>query len=172
MKMVIKRILLWAGALGYMILFAMSSDQKTKAVGENTKLYQLVTASWLDTDQLLSNKRLFWSIKEKDRNGCTPIHHLMMHKDATVDLVKLFIARGAQLDVTNNEGDDPYQYVAKRHYVFHEMETDECWYNNDVVNFVHSEMLAKKLIALDNSQYPQKKPRKKNQKKNIFYRIQ
>jgi len=150
--------------------------QKNKIIvccGEKTKLYQLVTAEWLDDDQLWSNKRLFWSINEKDRHGCTPLHHLMMHEDATVDLVKLFIEHGAQLDITNNKEENPYLYGVSNHHLFHCLPGNECLYNGDVINFVHSEMLAKKLRALYNSQYPQKQcSQKQKSKKSTFYVIQ
>ena len=174
MKNQVKRVFLGVGLLVHMSFCAMSSMQKNKIIcwSEKTKLYQLVTAEWLDTEQLLSNKRLFWSINDKDRHGCTPLHHLMMHKDATVDLVKLFIKHGAQLDITNNKGEDPYLYGIKNHHLFHCLQGDECLYNENMINFVHSEMLAKKLWALCNSQYPQQQcSQKRTSKKSTFYVI-
>lgn len=145
MKNQIKRVIFGVGLVVHMSFVVYCS--------EKTKLYQMITAPWLDTEQLLSNKHLFWSINAKDRNGCTPLHHLMLHKDATVDLVKFFIARGAQLDITNKKGENPYLYGVSNHYLFHCLQGDECLYNEDVVNFVHSKMLAKKLWDLYNGQY-------------------
>ena len=108
--------------------------QKSKAFhcSERSKLYQLVTADWLDTDQLLSNKKLFWSVNERDRHGCTPLYHLMMHEDATVQLINHFIKHGAQFVVNHEARDALYAYLFRT-----------------VINHDHCIALGQKLLELE-----------------------
>ncbi len=136
--------------------------QKVLFPVEQTHLYRLVTAERLDHQALLGYRvRSSW-FNERDRYGCTPLHHLIVHPDATVDLVKHFILyHGARYDIKEKDGDMPYYYGL----IYDDNvpgESDDDAFSDDVketlafclkklasrsklLNFIHSEMIADKL---------------------------
>lgn len=115
---------------------------------EETRLYKVVTAQHLDKDALLRLHRGSVWINKRDRNGCTPLHHLIRHKDTTADLVKFLIEQGARLDIKNNNGANPYYYGL----IYDEEQVDEVKKilpsRSKILNFIHLEMLVDKLSEL------------------------
>jgi hypothetical protein len=123
-------------------------EEKKRFPVEETRLYKVVTAQHLDQNALLDLHHGSVWINEQDRNGCTPLHHLIRHKDVTVFLVQFLILRGARLDIKNNKGVDPYCFgIIYDEELMNGTEKNlpsrsKAW------NVIHSEMLADKLWKL------------------------
>lgn len=154
----------------------MKKEQPGKVVvrahcfGENSRLYKLVTAERLEYKSFSELEDVFfYAINRSDCDGCTPLHHLVRHEDATVDLVKLFIAKGASLYIKNKWLEDPYHYgVTYDNMVKDNVIKKSYFYNTKVLNFIHSEMLSAKLQKLIEGQLSGEHTKKSS----TFYKIQ
>lgn len=94
-------------------------------------------------------------VNAKDRDGYTPLHHLMLDQNTTIDQVVSLLKRGARLDVQSKDKEDPYNcaILYKGNSPHGELEKGEYFYNRKVINFVHSEMLLGKLCKLSLDQH-------------------
>ena len=191
MKSWLKKVVFGVGCLAVWSFYAMEEPiehivkTRTKIIngrsrdvlykyypGEHTHLYQFVSADKLDVKAFFtSDYKAFLEINKKDRNGCTPLHHLMIHKEVTVDLVAFFIKQGARLDIKNKDGENPYHYALAYDEDVKMGMSDKversCFDNIKVINFVHSEMLRDKLLIQANNQCRQGQITKKSS----FYEI-
>ena len=123
------------------------NDNIKAQLRERILLRQLVTAKNLDYSALTTHSSKFLYINEKDLFGCTPLHHLMRHKDARVKDVEFFIQYGACLNIKDNDGEDPYYYSLEHRGRTPDSEpVHNC--DRKVVYFLHSEMLLSKLKHL------------------------
>jgi hypothetical protein len=109
-------------------------------------LISMYNAFSMDTDDGNTDSSPL-DVNEKDDMGCTPLHHVMKYKDAKVEHVAFLIQQGADINIGDKYGRDPYHYSFNHTGWTPESEPlHNC--NNKVVYFLHSEMLLLKLEDL------------------------
>lgn len=119
------------------------------AIAMKVSLYDLVTAEKLDYTAFAKWDGKWILINERDEDGRTPLHHLMRHQDTTVELVDLFIHRGARLEIKDDWGDTAYhESFTHRGRSPVEVETGLYLCDKKVSMHLFTEILVKKLREL------------------------
>lgn len=155
---------------------------------EESQIYRLVTAEKLDHKALLGYLTQSDWFNERDRHGRTPLHYLMVHKEATVALVKHFMLHhGARYDIKDNEGDNPYCYgimyddampgesvkpelngiVKEERASF----LKQLVSRSKLLNFIHSEMICDKLWEYVRQESLMRSRMSSRSQKSTFYEI-
>ncbi len=120
-----------------------------------------VTKATLDSDRLKDGKD-FWGANLLDNQGLTPLHHLIKKREATIKHVQILMAKGA--DITQRSRDkigdngtirgwDIYsQAITIVDSPFNEPVGNffekQCCGNKDVIQYIFTEIVHKKLLAV------------------------
>ncbi|HLW72815.1 MAG TPA: ankyrin repeat domain-containing protein [Candidatus Babeliales bacterium] len=136
-------VLFWA-AIAFLDNAVAMNEGKDKV-----SLYDLVTAEKLDHAAFDEPGGKWFLINHQDKDGRTPLHHLMRHKDTTAELVNLFIQRGAQLKIEDDWGNTAY-HDSFAHIGRSPLEVEKGLYlcNKKVSMHLFTEMLVKRFGEL------------------------